>query len=375
MPVDANLNINNVRSIGVVMFGLMGDVILRTPLLREIRKAFPRATITCIVDPIGMDVLQLSASVDCLIPTNRKVSGLNYLLEKLKLQLRVIAARFDLLIDFYGGASSAGLVALSCAKHRMIVRDATVTSNTPTRGNLSRPEAKNPFHTINGAFEILKFFDYPNKSVDTSPDLTCAIKTNENWRFGLEMPGTNFYVVSLGSGDPKKYINCSTLSQLCRWLFSRHNLIPVIVQNPGQEGLQRDLSGLLEKFRVPHRNLPALSLEDLSLILLDSKFLIVPDTGLFHFGLALRIPVLGVFTYTHPLLVTPDNRLVEFCFREDQKSNATLGGLPVGTPDLSVRELIRSCKALLTRIEKIPSTILTNVNTPTSISHKNAQHQ
>ena len=46
--------------IGVILFGLLGDVLMRTAALRELRQLFPDALIYCYVDPIGAEVLGLS---------------------------------------------------------------------------------------------------------------------------------------------------------------------------------------------------------------------------------------------------------------------------------------------------------------------------
>lgn len=341
------------HSIGVIMLGLMGDVIMRTPILRELRKAFPRARIICIVDPIGKEVLELGDLVDDFILTNRKAKGVRYLAEKLQLQAKVIGSRFDLLIDLYGGASSRRLVKMSFAKNWLMVRGFNIESNLPWQGKYAVPPTKNSLHLVNGAFEILRFLDYPNKSTDNTPQLRVAARGVQemSWRAPRAKP--SYYVITLGSGDPRKFIDCELVARLAEWLFSKHGLTPRVVQNPGQEGLQEELLEHLRELKVPNVKLDVLALKELRNELLSAHFLISPDTGLFHFGIALNVPVLGVFSYTNPQLVTPDRGCVEFCFKEDPDIAVKVNELAVGTKKLGLHNLIVSCDLLLRKIKSV----------------------
>jgi ADP-heptose:LPS heptosyltransferase len=327
----------------------MGDVVMRTAVLREVRKAFPNAKLSCIVDPIGRDVLSLGSIADELIVVDRRANGIRYFLEKCKVHAKVFGKRFDLLIDLYGGASSRSLARLSNARDWLIVRDFTVTSKHPLACNFTLPPLVNTWHLTSGAFQILRFFDYEEKSTDFLPSQIYPGSdpgVSDSPRLVLLRP---HYFVTLGSGDPRKHIPAGTLVELIKWIYAEHSLMSIIIGNPGQQYLQSELSGLLDEANLPHECLSSLTLSELSNTLRGGRFLISPDTGLLHFALALRKPVLGVFMYNHPLLVDPLSPLLETCFRVDIQNPTTVNGLPVGTQDLASSELIDSCRRLLAR--------------------------
>lgn len=61
----------NIKRICFINVGLLGDVLMRTPVIRELRKLYPNAEITCIVDPIGREILSLNSDIDNLKIINR----------------------------------------------------------------------------------------------------------------------------------------------------------------------------------------------------------------------------------------------------------------------------------------------------------------
>jgi len=111
----------------VIAFGLLGDVLMRTPFLRELRAVYPSAKITAIVDPIGRDVLLLSGLVDQMIVSRRsKKSKPRYFLNKFLLHWKIFVARADLVVDLYGGKSSRLLASFSGGKKKVLIHSGMI---------------------------------------------------------------------------------------------------------------------------------------------------------------------------------------------------------------------------------------------------------
>ncbi len=47
-----------VKKIGILMYGLLGDVLMRTPVINEIRNRNPNSDIYIFVDPIGKEIIK-----------------------------------------------------------------------------------------------------------------------------------------------------------------------------------------------------------------------------------------------------------------------------------------------------------------------------
>jgi ADP-heptose:LPS heptosyltransferase len=346
---------DHVKKIGVVMLGLLGDVLMRTPVLRELRKAFPKAQIICIVDPIGAEVLRLTSLADQVLITNRsKTSRVRYILEKIALFWRVRCCRFDVAIDLYGGKTGEALVNISQATCRFYVEFSKVRSNPnfPIKHQL---EFKNPFHLTNPLLRVSEYFEYEDPSVETRPFLnTKKIESSvsKDLLSDVGLSGQPFVLISLGSGDPEKIPPLKPLTELLKFFSQTHGLNVAIVRNPGQEFLQSDLNSRLNEVNVAHTNLSSLQLAEIAYLMARAKLCILPDSGLFHLAVGVGAATLGVFTHTNPELVRPNTSRVEFCYREDStKQRSHLFDLPHGSRNLNADELITACEKLLERIK------------------------
>ncbi|MBC7186555.1 MAG: glycosyltransferase family 9 protein, partial [Calditrichaeota bacterium] len=102
------------RRILVSRLRFLGDVVLTTPLLRALRRAFPEARIAYLAESPYIEVLAHHPHVDGLLPLDRQTRAAQ--LSTLR-QLR--RAHFDLTIDLFGNARSALLLWLSGARQRI----------------------------------------------------------------------------------------------------------------------------------------------------------------------------------------------------------------------------------------------------------------
>lgn len=114
-----NLREEKIEKICIIMLGLLGDVIMRTPIVREIKKIYPHSNITVIADPIGKEVLKNDPDIDEILVMNRKKKNyLKYLYSKIDIQMKIIIKSFDLMISLYGGNSGNNVAKLSFAKYQ-----------------------------------------------------------------------------------------------------------------------------------------------------------------------------------------------------------------------------------------------------------------
>lgn len=97
---------------------MIGDVVFTTPLLRALRRRFPEAHLTYIVEPPAEPVVHCNPHLDELIVV-AKSRGLARVRDDLALAGRLRRARFDLAIDMHGGPRSAWLAWTSGAPRRI----------------------------------------------------------------------------------------------------------------------------------------------------------------------------------------------------------------------------------------------------------------
>jgi len=99
------------RQILVIQLRQIGDVLLTTPALAALRRRFPDAKISFLVEPLPAKVLWGNPNIDELIVRNPKEGGL----EPWRTIRAVRARHFDLVIDYLGSPRTAPIALLSGA--------------------------------------------------------------------------------------------------------------------------------------------------------------------------------------------------------------------------------------------------------------------
>lgn len=324
---------SNIKKIGIIGWGLMGDVLMRTPVLHAIRDIFPEARIIVSVDPIGEEVLRNNPDIDQILVINRnKRPKWNYLLNKLKAWDDIRSQKFDLVIDLYNGKSSNNMMRLSGAKYQVTFRDG---DEKPKIGS---------FHITNELLCILSVFHGSYKNYSTKPIFFIRSSTNDKMKMLMsEWKIQKPYLLNFGSGGPEKILPMEKSFEQVKLLYSTYGYIPIVICNPGQEYLQKTfLESYLVSSGIPYRALPVLSLEEIGSLMRLNNFIITPDTGLYHIAVAIGIPILGIFTYTDPRLVEPESGLYWHCFQSDIEFDNTT--LRFGKRDLDLDYLLESTR-------------------------------
>ena len=99
------------RRILVIQLRQIGDVLLTTPALAALRRRFPDAKISFLVEPVPAKVLWGNPNIDELIIRDPKEGGL----EPLRTIRAVRSRHFDLVIDYLGSPRTAPIALLSGA--------------------------------------------------------------------------------------------------------------------------------------------------------------------------------------------------------------------------------------------------------------------
>jgi lipopolysaccharide heptosyltransferase II len=102
----------------LVRLRLIGDVVFTTPVIRALRRRYPDASLSYIVEPGAAPVLQGNPHLDELILAPRR-SGLARVGDDARLARRLRRQRFDIAIDLHGGPRSAWLTWASGAPMRI----------------------------------------------------------------------------------------------------------------------------------------------------------------------------------------------------------------------------------------------------------------
>ena len=99
----------------LVRLRLIGDVVFTTPIPRALKRVFPDARLTYLVEEEAAPVVANNPDLDDVIVV-RRVRGAARVIADLSLARRLRRAKFDLAIDLHGGPRGALLAWASGAR-------------------------------------------------------------------------------------------------------------------------------------------------------------------------------------------------------------------------------------------------------------------
>jgi ADP-heptose:LPS heptosyltransferase len=139
-------------SVLLIRLRLIGDVVLSTPVIRALRRAFPEASLTYLVERDAAAVVARNPHLDEVLVVERS-RGVQRLLDDVRLAWRLRRRRFDVVIDMHGGPRSSWLTLATGARQRigydMPGRQWMYTRTVP------RPRELRPRHSVLNQWDLL----------------------------------------------------------------------------------------------------------------------------------------------------------------------------------------------------------------------------
>jgi lipopolysaccharide heptosyltransferase II len=140
----------------LIRLRLIGDVVFTTPVLRGLKRVFPDAHLTYLVEREAAPVVAGNPHLDSVIVIERS-RGAARLLDDIRLARRLRRERFDVVIDMHGGPRSSWL-ALATGAPRRIGYDIAGRGWMYTR-TVARPRALRARHSVVNQWDLVHALD------------------------------------------------------------------------------------------------------------------------------------------------------------------------------------------------------------------------
>lgn len=140
----------------LIRLRLIGDVVFTTPILRALKRAFPQARLTYIVEREAEPVVRGNPHIDELIVVPR-TRGARRVRDDLRLARRLRTERFDIVIDLHGGPRSSWLTWATGARQRIgynVEARSWLYSRVVHRARELRPR-----HSVENQWDLLEAID------------------------------------------------------------------------------------------------------------------------------------------------------------------------------------------------------------------------
>lgn len=341
----------HINKICINCCGLVGDTLMRVPLIEAVAKRFPCANISVIVDTHREGLLANHPDVDKIFIYNRqKKPRFTYLKKFIHFYWQIRKAKFDLFIDLYGGQISHTLVSFSNARYRIGFYRQAKHARVFDYGELY-PVIKG--HWSIGLAHILKPLDIEIADIRPGTSFYPTETGKKQATSFMQEINRPYIVFNLGAGRKEKQWPIKSFVELARWLIQHYSYQIIVLKNLGQEYLQ---DNFIAEFNDKLPNEIKLVNDDslmnfdfIGALLTKATFMVTADTGIMHIGFGVKTPTVAIFTYERPDWVVAQDYHVDVCFIEDP-NHLNEEGFILGNQNIPVRMVQDAIQSLLKRL-------------------------
>ncbi len=289
-----SLNKKKIKKILIIKLRGIGDVVLSTIVIENLRYDFPETQIDYLVEfPSQPGLSGLKEINDVLI-----FDRTNFW-KKLALILKIRRRKYDLVLDFFSNPSTALVAFFSGAKYR---------AGFPYRGrryayNLLGPEERDKHHSAILHLEMLKSLGIHNSYKSLEYFISPSAQSVAEKYMRENYIKNNFVVGICPTGgwaskkcDPEKFV------EIANALIDKFNAKIIILWGKSDEEDAQKIYNLLGDRSILA---PSTTIQELAAMIARCAILIANDSGPMHIATAVGTPVLGLFGPTSPYMQGP----------------------------------------------------------------------
>jgi predicted lipopolysaccharide heptosyltransferase III len=282
----------------------LGDVILATPVIENLHRAFPQAQIDFLTERPSAGILQNHPALNEVLILDRSRWQKRPLLEQMRANLGFIrtvrARRYDLVIDLFGNPRTAILTYLSGAPVRVGFR---FRGRRLAYNHVVEPRGDR-LHAVEFNLDILRALAVPIQSTKLHIEVNeaAAAVIEDFWR--AQNLGLYPRVIAFNAfgGWYTKRWPLASFAALGDRLQRELSAKVILLWGPGEWQEVNEITQMMQTEAVLA---PPTDLLQLAALLGRVQLLIANDSGPMHLAAALNTPVVGIFGPTRPHLQGP----------------------------------------------------------------------
>jgi lipopolysaccharide heptosyltransferase II len=302
---------NPPRSILVLRPGAMGDVLLTTPALRGLRRAFPETRISILVTASGRAILERNTNVDEILLLDK-----SSLRSQAKLLRQVRRKKFDLVIDFLCNPRTALIALFSGAPLRLgyDVRMRRVAYNIQQPRDEYIDGKKVVKYGAQVNIDMLRCLGI--ESVDTELDFEVggvAQKRVDEFLYSHSVKNREFVSVCPAGTWAAKTWAVEKFAGLADRIVTELGHRVVILWGPGEKELAQKMASLMKTDSIVAGET---AIDEVAALIRRCALFVSNDSGLKHIAVALGTPTVTIFGPTNPRTWNPPKGMHVAVFAE-----------------------------------------------------------
>ena len=289
---------STIKKILVIKLRAIGDVVMSSVVIPNIRAAYPDAQIDFLTQDFCRDAMSGHELLNELVVFERKAqAGLPFYRQWMMdfaFLKRIHRQRYDLVFDFFGNPRTA-MISLFSHAPRRVGYDYRLRRYAYTVQVRSRADE---LHEVDWHLDALEAVGIPVVSRSLSFPLTDSAHCFAKDFFRCSGLDTKpVFGLNFSGGWPAKQWPLKKFSALAGELVSAFGVHVCIIWGPGElEQAERCAAAS----PVPVTLIPETDLKQLGAILSRLTLLVSTDSGPMHIAAALQVPCVGIFGPTHP---------------------------------------------------------------------------
>jgi predicted lipopolysaccharide heptosyltransferase III len=286
----------------LVRLRLIGDVVFTTPAIRALRRRFPDARLTYLVEEAAAPVVAANPNLDEVIAIPR-TRGVARVLDDWRLGRALRARRFDVVLDFHGGPRGSWLTWLTGATRR--IGYTVVGRSWMYTTAVARPRALRPRHSVENQWDLLAVLGVPppdpsRDALEMPEDAGARAAIDGRLAAAGVSADAPIVVMHVSAGNPFRRWPVESFASVAAALVTRDPSRAVVLTSGPSEREAADVAGDLARERAGPAGARVLRIGEVSLTELRAlvgraALYIGGDSGPLHIAGTTRTPVVGLF--------------------------------------------------------------------------------
>lgn len=305
------------RKILIIKLRAVGDVVLSTIVLKNLRNAYPQARIDFLTQDYCVDIVRDHPDLNAIWSVDLKTWQNQPLIQQIRsvhsFYNRIRRTGYDLVFDFFGNPRTAWITWYSGAPVR-VGYDYRIRQWAYSRVIRSRADH---IHEADWHLDALTALDIPvvsrALSVPVSADAESVAQRfwNDHQLHSERVVGINF-----SGGWKEKRWPLDRFAAVARRLVQEYQVVPLVIWGPGEEKEAIQLEQMIES---PALRIPRTDLKELTALLNGTDLMISTDSGPMHIAAAREVPCVAIFGPTFPHLQGPYGSQHEIVYKDPKQ--------------------------------------------------------
>lgn len=293
-----------VEKILIIKLRAIGDVVLATAVIHNLRQQFPRSVIDFLVEQEAAPVVANNPDLNRVWVYSRKeIAGVPWpraAMPNIRFLRNLFAQHYDLVFDLFGNPRSALMTWVTRAKRRIGYR---FRGRRWAYNILVEPRG-DQVHEVEFNLDALRRVRIPICSTEPVFPLVAADK-NKIWQWIESNQWQRSFRVALNpsGGWPAKRWSLVKFAALGRQLIEKYDARLILLWGPGEREIVQQLSDQINSESVWVH--PPTTLAEQAALLKYCHLFIGNDSGPMHIAAAVGTPAIGIFGPTNANLQGP----------------------------------------------------------------------